>query len=211
MQKNKLLELVKNAKDDEDINSLLVGTDIESEFKSSGITLDAFKGKMKDKDFKAYIDSLNDKHFEKALETWKTNNLEKELEPFIQEKYPDLVTDPVQKELNELKKQLADEQKANARKDLLNQAIQYATEKKIPSSLVEKFLDEDLEKTKENLDGFIETINPWVQEQVDTRLGQHSWTPGSNGEGGTESSIGASIAKSLNNSTQEVNDPWSNN
>ena len=208
MQKNKLLELVKNAKDDEDINSLLVGTDIESEFKSSGITLDAFKGKMKDKDFKAYIDSLNDKHFEKALETWKTNNLEKELEPFIQEKYPDLVTDPVQKELNQLKKQLADEQKANARKDLLNQAIQYAAEKKIPSSLVEKFLDEDLEKTKTNLDGFIETINPWVQEQVDTRLGQHSWTPGID-NGNTSKGIGEILAAEFNNTEKvEGPNPW---
>lgn len=208
MQKNKLLELVKNANDDEDINSLLVGTDIESEFKSSGITLDAFKGKIKDKDFKAFMDSEKDKYFQKALETWKTNNLEKEFEPWIQEKYPDLIQDPTQKKIAELEKKLADEQKANARKDLLNEAIKYANEKKIPSSLVEKFLDEDLEKTKGNLDSFVETINPWVQEQVDGRLGATAWIPGEGGKAGSKS-IGEKIAEEMNNTnTAEGPNPW---
>ena len=61
-----------------------------------------------------------------ALKEWKKNNLEKELEPFIQEKYPDLITDPTQKKILELEKKLADEQKANARKDLITEAIKYA-------------------------------------------------------------------------------------
>lgn len=208
MLKKELLQLLQNIDDEGSIDEVLSKSDLAKSLIQSGLTLDAFKGKMKDKDFKAYIDSLNDKHFEKALETWKTNNLEKELEPFIQEKYPDLVTDPVQKELNQLKKQLADEQKANARKDLLNQAIQYAAEKKIPSSLVEKFLDEDLEKTKTNLDGFIETINPWIQEQVDTRLGQHSWTPGID-NGNTSKGIGEILATESNNTEKvEGPNPW---
>ena len=208
MLKKELLQLLQSIDDEGSVDEVLSQSDLAKSLLKSGLTLDAFKGKMKDKDFKAYIDSLNDKHFEKALETWKTNNLEKELEPFIQEKYPDLVTDPVQKELNQLKKQLVDEQKANARKDLLNQAIQYAAEKKIPSSLVEKFLDEDLEKTKTNLDGFIETINPWIQEQVDTRLGQHSWTPGSD-DGNTSKGIGEILATESNNTEKvEGPNPW---
>ena len=62
MKKNKLLGLIKNAKDDEDINSLLLGSDIEEEIVSSGLTLEAFKEKIKnDKDFKAYMESENDK------------------------------------------------------------------------------------------------------------------------------------------------------
>lgn len=208
MLKKEVLELIKDIDDEGSVDEVLSKSDLAKSILQSGLTLDAFKGKMKDKDFKAYIDSLNDKHFEKALETWKTNNLEKELEPFIQEKYPDLVTDPVQKELNQLKKQLADEQKANARKDLLNEAIKYANEKKIPSSLVEKFLGEDLEKTKTNLDRFIESVNPWIQEQVDTRLGQSSWTPGSAGNGATKS-IGEQIAEEQNNATKvEGPNPW---
>ena len=47
MKKNQLFELIKNAQEDEDINSLLVGTDIENEFKFSALTLNAFKEKIK--------------------------------------------------------------------------------------------------------------------------------------------------------------------
>ena len=49
MKKSELLKLIQSAKDDEDINSLLGGTDIEETFKASGLTLEAFKGQLKDK------------------------------------------------------------------------------------------------------------------------------------------------------------------
>lgn len=208
MKKSELIALLNNVNDEDNIDEILQSTDLVKGFINNCLTLDAFKSKLNEKEFKSFLDGEGGKNFEKRLKKWKEENLEKELEPFIQEKYPDLVTDPVQKELNELKKQLADEQKANARKDLLNQAIQYAAEKKIPSSLVEKFLDEDLEKTKTNLDGFIETINPWIQEQVDTRLGQHSWTPGID-NGNTSKGIGEILATESNNTEKvEGPNPW---
>ncbi|WP_224037584.1 hypothetical protein [Clostridium gelidum] len=43
-----------------------------------------------------------DKYNDKALKTWKENNLEKELDPFIQSKYPNLITDPTQKTFIEI-------------------------------------------------------------------------------------------------------------
>lgn len=208
MKKSELMALLNNVNDEDSIDEILQGTDLVKEFIKNGLTLDAFKSKLKEKDFKAFLEGEGGKDFEKRLKEWKKNNLEKELEPFIQEKYPDLITDPTQKKLLELEKELEKERKANARKDLLNQAIQYATEKKIPTSLVEKFLDEDIEKTKENLDGFVETINPWISEQVDERLGASSWVPGGNGSSGASTSIGASIAKNLNTFNKEVEDPW---
>ncbi|MEI2422747.1 DUF4355 domain-containing protein, partial [Arthrospira platensis SPKY2] len=102
--------------------------DLVKEFIKNGLTLEAFKGKLKEKEFKDFINGEGGKDFEKRLKEWKKNNLEKELEPFIQEKYPDLVTDPTQKKILELEKKLADEQKANARKDLITEAIKYANE-----------------------------------------------------------------------------------
>lgn len=208
MLKKELLQLLQNIDDEGSIDEVLSQSDLVKSFIQKGLTLDNFKSKIDEKDFRAYIDSLNDKHFEKALKTWKDNNLEKEFEPWIQEKYPDLIKDQVKQELAALKKQLADEKAANARKDLLNQAIQYATEKKIPTSLVEKFLDEDLEKTKTNLDGFIETINPWVSAQVDERLGASSWIPGNSGTG-SKKGIGESFAEEFNNeTTAEGPNPW---
>lgn len=209
MKKSELMALLNNVTDEDSIDEILQGTDLVKEFIKNGLTLDAFKGKLKEKEFKDFINGEGGKDFEKRLKEWKKNNLEKELEPFIQEKYPNLITDPTQKKILELEKKLADEQKANARKDLITEAIKYANEKKIPSNLVENFLGEDLEKTKANLDSFIETINPWVSEQVDERLGASSWIPGGNGSAGASKSLGEQLAEELNNSGKaEGPNPW---
>ncbi|MGU8581074.1 DUF4355 domain-containing protein [Clostridium perfringens] len=209
MKKSELIKLLANVNDEDSIDEILQGTDLVKEFIKNGLTLEAFKGKLKEKEFKDFINGEGGKDFEKRLKEWKKNNLEKELEPFIQEKYPDLITDPTQKKILELEKKLADEQKANARKDLITEAIKYANEKKIPSNLVENFLGEDLEKTKENLDGFIETINPWISNQVDKRLGASSWVPGGTGSAGSSKSLGEQLAEEANNSGKaEGPNPW---
>ncbi|MDT9337756.1 DUF4355 domain-containing protein [Clostridium perfringens] len=209
MKKSEFINLFADLADDAEIDETLAGTELVKDFINKGLTLDAFKSKLKEKDFKAFLEGEGGKDFEKRLKEWKKANLEKELEPFIQEKYPDLVTDPTQKKILELEKKLADEQKANARKDLITEAIKYANEKKIPSNLVENFLGEDLEKTKENLDGFIETINPWISNQVDERLGASSWVPGGAGSAGASKSLGAQLAEELNNSGKaEGPNPW---
>lgn len=209
MKKSEFINLFADLADDADIDETLASTELVKGFINKGLTLDAFKSKLKEKDFKAFLEGEGGKDFEKRLKEWKKNNLEKELEPFIQEKYPDLITDPTQKKILELEKKLADEQKANARKDLITEAIKYANEKKIPSNLVENFLGEDLEKTKENLDGFIETINPWISNQVDERLGASSWVPGGTGSSGASKSLGEQLAEEANNSGKaEGPNPW---
>lgn len=207
MKKSELLKLIQSAKDDEDINSLLGGTDIEETFKASGLTLEAFKGKLKDKDFKAFLESENDKYFTKALNTWKENNLEKELEPFVKQKYPELIQDPMAKKLAELEKQLADEKAANARKDLLNQALSYATDKKIPKSIVEKCLDEDFDKTKEVIDAIATDWSKGLEAIATEKLKGGSYVPGK-GTDGKDLSIGAAIAAQLNSTTSAPSDPW---
>lgn len=209
MLKKVLLEKIKNAKDDEDINSLLSGTDIEEQFTTSGLTLEAVKNKVKtDKDFKAFLESENDKYFNKALGTWKENNLEKELEPFIKEKYPDLITDPTQKKLLELEKELEKERKANARKDLLAEAIKYAADKKLPASIVGKCLGEDLDETKEVIDSISEDWSKGLETMVSEKMKAGSYVPGGSNPDGSKLSIGASIAQQNNKSNVASSDPW---
>lgn len=208
MKKSELLELIKEVADDGSIDEVLSNTDFIKGIIKNSLTIDNFKSKIKDKDFKAFMDSEKDKYFQKALETWKNNNLEKELEPFIKEKYPELNTDPVAKELAELKKQLEEERTLNAKKDLLNQAIQYANEKKIPNIFVEKFLGEDLDKTKENLDGLLEAINPLIESQVNERLNVNTWIPNS-GQSGVTKGIGETLAEEFNNEqAPQGPNPW---
>lgn len=209
MKKSELIKLFENVADDADIDETLAATDLVKGFINKNLTLDSFKSKLKEKEFKIFMETEQGKDFAKKLDEWKKENLEKELEPFIQEKYPELITDPTQKKILELEKKLADEQKANARKDLLTEAIKYATEKKIPTTLVEKFLDEDIDKTKVNLDSFVESIKPWIDETVNERVGAGSWVPGGNDGSGASKSLGAQLAEELNNTnTVEGPNPW---
>lgn len=208
MLKKELLELIKDAKDDENIDSLVSNSDLAKSLIQSGLTLDAFKGKLKEKEFKAFLESENDKHFNKALNTWKENNLEKELEPFIKEKYPDLITDPTQKELAELKKQLAEEKAANARKDLLAQAIGYAKDKKLPNSIVEKCLGEDFDKTKEIIDAVSKDWSEGLEAIATEKMKKSSYVPGGTDANGNKLSIGASLAAKANESKTASSNPW---
>jgi len=209
MLKKDLLEKIKDLKDDEDINTLLVGTDVETQFKGIEPTLDTFKQKAKtDKEFKAYIESENDKYHNKALTTWKENNLEKELEPFISAKYPDLVTDPVKKELMEIRKELEKEKASNGRKDLLSEAMKYAAEKKLPAGFIDKFLGEDLDTTKANLDVLAVDWSKGLETSVNERLKSSSYVPGGTDKGGEKLSIGASMAQQNNGSKTAPSDPW---
>ena len=208
MLKKDLLKLIEKATDDQDIDELVKDSDLAKSLKESGLTLEAFKEKMKnDKDFKAYMESENDKYHNKALKTWKENNLEKELEPFIKEKYPDLVTDPMAKKLADLEKQLADEKAANARKDLLAEAMKYAKDKKLPASVVEKCLAEDFDKTKEVIDSIAEDWSKGLEAIVTEKMKQSSYVPG-NGADGKPISIGASIAAQNNSRSSAPSNPW---
>lgn len=208
MLKKDLLKLIEKATDDQDIDELVKDSDLAKSLKESGLTLEAFKEKMKnDKDFKAYMESENDKYHNKALKTWKENNLEKELEPFIKEKYPDIVTDPVQKELAKLQKELADEKAANARKDLLAEAMKYAKDKKLPASIVEKCLGEDLDKTKEFIDAISKDWSDGLEAIATEKMKSNSYVPGK-GADGKDISIGAAVAAQLNKTSSAPSDPW---
>lgn len=208
MLKRELLKLIEKAGDDENIDSLLENSDLAKSLQASGLTLEAFKEKIKnDKEFKAFIDSENDKYHGKALKTWKENNLEKELEPFIKDKYPDLITDPTQKKLLELEKQLADEKAANARKDLLTQAMKYAADKKLPASVIEKCLGEDFDKTKEVIDSLADDWSKGLEDIATEKMKQSSYIPGK-GSDGKPISIGASIAAQNNSKSSAPSNPW---
>lgn len=208
MLKKELLKLIESIDDEGSVDEVLSGSDFAKSLLQSGLTLNAFKEKMKnDKEFKAFIDSENDKYHSKALKTWKENNLEKELEPFIKEKYPDLVTDPMAKKLADLEKQLADEKAANARKDLLTQAIKYAADKKLPASVVEKCLGEDFDKTKEVIDSIADDWSKGLEAIATEKMKQSSYVPGK-GADGNPVSIGASIAAQNNSKSSAPSNPW---
>lgn len=210
MKKTDLLELIKNAKDEDDINSLLAGTDIEEEFKAEQPTLDVFKQKIKsDKDFKSFMDSEKDSYFTKAIKTMKEKGTwENEFANEMHEKYPDLISDPVQKELLELKTQLANEKAANAKKDLLANAIKYANDKGLKLSSIDRYLGDDLDTTKANIDSLADEWSKALDSAISEKLKESSYIPGGTNPNNTKLSIGASMASENNKTNTKVLDPW---
>lgn len=212
MLKSELLEKIKNAKDNEDINSLLVGTDIEEEFKGESPTIETFKAKIKsDRDFQKFMDVERETHLTKALKTMKEKGTwENEFSDALKEKYPDLIKDPLQIELAKERKAREELEAKLARKDLLTEAMKYAKDKKLPSSIVEKCLGEDFDKTKEFIDAVSKDWSDGLEAIATEKMKQSSYIPGGKGSGGNPVSIGASIASQLNKSSTVPSDPWEN-
>ncbi|NFG58177.1 DUF4355 domain-containing protein [Clostridium botulinum] len=214
MIKSELLKKIEKAKDDEDINSLLAGTDIEETFKGEEPTLDVFKGKIKsDKVFQQFMDSERDTYHSKALKTMKEKGTwENEFSNELHTKYPDLITDPTQKELIQLKADLEKEKANNARKDLLTEAITYANKKgiKLNSKNIEKFLAEDLDSTTASLDELFEDWSKGMESTMDEKLKANSYIPASSNPDGSKVSIGSLIAKENSQSKSSgAPDLWS--
>ncbi|MDK3209769.1 DUF4355 domain-containing protein, partial [Clostridioides difficile] len=131
MLKKDLLNLIKNASEEQDIDDLLKNSDLAKKFITEGLTLDNFKELCsKDEIFKSFLENEKNNDFENKLSEWKKENLEKELSPFIKEKYPELIEDPVQKQLLEQQKEIERMKAQNAKKDLLNLSIKYISENK---------------------------------------------------------------------------------
>lgn len=206
MNKSELLKLIEKLNDEQDVNETLKDTDIVS----TALNLDNFKSKMKeDKDFKSYMDSLNDKHLSKAISTMKEKGTwETEFNDVLKTKYPNLVTDPKEIELLNMKKKIEDMEREASRRELINDAIKYASEKKIPPAFVEKFLGDDLDTTKSNLNEFAENWSKAMESEINNKIKSSSYVPGGN-HGGETVSIGASFAQQRNNSKSNGQDPWS--
>ena len=191
MKKSELLKLIEKLGEEDVVNDLLLGTDVEEGIKSSALTLENFKTKASDKDFKGYIDSLNDKHVNSVLKTMKENgSWETQFKDVLETKYPDLfkIEDPVVKQLREemdqIKKENAEKDKQLARENSIKEARAYAEEKKYPTELLDFFVGEDTDTSKSNLDKMNNVISSIVQKALQTDMKNNEFTPG--GKGGSD-------------------------
>lgn len=168
MLKSELLKLIENLGEEESVNDLLLGTDVEEQILSSALTLDNFKSKSSDKEFKAYLDSLNDKHLNSVIKTMKENGTwETQFKDVLEEKYPDLfkIEDPIVKqlrdEMDQIKREKAESDKKLAKTQLARDAKGYIKEQykdfnfDIPDTVLERCLADDMDSTKGVVDGLV--------------------------------------------------------
>ena len=203
MKKSEILKLVENLGEEDSINELLVGTDVEEQIKSSSLTLENFKQKASDKEFKAYLDSLNDKHAEKVISTMKEKGTwENQFKDVLEKKYPDLfkIEDPVIKqlkaEMDAIKAEKAAADKQLARENSIKEARQYANEKKYPTEIMEMvdlFVGENAEASQANLDKINTAISEIVQKAVNSDMKGNAYQPGGSGGAGQVDPIQAQV------------------
>lgn len=182
MLKKDLLEKIKDMKEEDDINELLKGTDVESTFKVEP-TLDAFKAKLSEKEFKSFMDSEKDTHANKALDTWKSNNLQTIINDEVLKATGKKKT-PEQIQIEKLQKDF-EEQKAKAeRAETVAKYKDVLAEKKIPMEMIDYFLTDNEETTNTRIDNFTTYVEGMVSSGVKEQISSGNYTPpGENGAG----------------------------
>lgn len=181
MIKSDLLKLIETVADDGDINDLLLSNE---EFKPKEIDVEAFKSLLaSNKEIKAYYQSALDSGISKGVtkfeENFTTNKLPKLIEEGIKAKSDEGLTDE-QKQLRELTAKLETMEKEKARAERMAKFKDVATEKKIPSKLLDYLLTDDDDSTNSNLDLFQTSMKEYVEAEVKERLKGGEYKPPKN-------------------------------
>lgn len=197
MLKKDLLELIKDIDDNESIDEILKGTD----FAKSMLSIDNFKKLVAtNKEYKAFLDSEKDKHYSKALETWKANNLEKIINEEIRKRNP--ARDEKDIALEELQRKIEAMEEEKQYEKLKNIALKKATEKKLPTEIVDYFIGKDEEVTLNNLNKLEDVFNKQLETVVQERLKGSSYTPPKN-NGNNINDTYDNLLKNADNMTPE--------
>lgn len=182
MLKSELLELLKDVQDNTDID------DIVSE---SYLSLDNFKSKLEESEFKSFMDSEKDKHSAKAIATALENFKKKDMQKLIDAEVLKRTGDnesPEQKQIRELKEQFANLQKEKAKSEMISKYKDVLTEKHIPTNLIDFLLGDDDDLTNANIDLFENSMKEYIDNKVNDRIKDSSYTP-PKGDGGKTGKI----------------------
>lgn len=143
------------------------------------ITLDTVKNFLEsNEDGKKWLQSYADSKVTKGIDTWKTANLQNEINKKVKELYPD--EDPKDKELKQIRAELDKIKKDNAKKEVLNDVVKTAAEKKLPVELVKLLVSDDLEKTNSNIKILEDTWNKTLKQSIKGKIESGTPTPGIN-------------------------------
>lgn len=151
---------------------------------------------------KSYLQSFADKRVTDAIKTYETKTLPSKIEEEIGKRYPPESEEA--KQLRDLKAQFEQSQKEAAREKLVNQALSTATEKSLPSKLVEFFVGDDADKTTANLGVLEAEFNAAVQAEVDKRFKDGGTPPPPKG-GGSSALTKEDVLKMT---ADEINANW---
>lgn len=164
-------EFIETNKETEEVQSFINSFKVAQE-----PSLELFKDMIEsDKDFKSFMDSERDKHLSKGIETFKTNNLEKLVNDEIKVRFPE--SDPKDLALQELQRKIESMEQEKNYERLTNVALKQATERGLPSDLINFFIGQDEESTLSNLSKLEEVFNSKLETSVKDRLKGDGYVP----------------------------------
>lgn len=199
MNLEEIKQYLEQHKDDEQVKQFVEGLQVDKAVDVQRIE----KLAQEDESIKSWLDSQKDKHSSKSLETWKQNNLDKIVQEKLQEINPSQT--PEQIELQQIKAQLAEMEQAKTREALKNKALTIATEKQIPTNVIDFLLGTDEESTTANLETFEQSMKQYVNDQVKARINDSSYTPPT-GDDNNKKAFTKEQVQAM--STEEINKNW---
>jgi hypothetical protein len=175
MNKTEVLKLIESIDDEGSVDEVLSQSDFAKSLVSSGLTLDAFKTKINDPDFKSFLDSQKDTHFNTALDTWKSNNLDKIIQSELIKKNPTLT--PEQLKLQELETKLNDSENKRQLSEQKSKLKDEMREQNVDPRIIDLLINSDETVTKANIQLYLDANKNYVQKEVENRLKAGQYTP----------------------------------
>jgi hypothetical protein len=175
MNKQELLKLIESIEDDGSVDEVLSQSDFAKSLVSSGLTLDAFKGKINDPDFKSFLDSQKDTHFNSALETWKSNNLDKIIQAEMLKRNPSKT--PEQLQIEELTRKFEEEQSQRQLSEQKSKLKDELREQNVDPRIIDLLINKDETVTKANIQLYMDANKNYIQKEVENRLKAGQYTP----------------------------------
>lgn len=147
------------------------------------ITLEAVQALVNDDDSgKKWLQSLTDTRVTDAIKTYENKTLPKKIEDEIAKRFPAETED--QKQLRNLKQQFERLEAEKQNETLKNKALSIATEKGLPTKLVDYFIGSDEEATVQGLGTLEEVFSLAVQQAVEEKFKQSGRDPKPPGDPG---------------------------
>jgi Domain of unknown function (DUF4355) len=133
------------------------------------LTLDAVqKFVNENEEARKWLQSLTDSRVTEAIKTYEKKTLPKKVEEEIAKRFPPETEE--QKQLRELKQKLEQIEQEKIRETLRNKALSVATEKQLPTKLIDFFVGPDEDTTMKNLSVLEEVFSAAVQQAVEARF-----------------------------------------
>lgn len=163
---------------------------------------------QENEDAKKWLQAEKDSHFSKSLDTWKQNNLDKIVGEKVKELYPEET--PEQQRIRQLEQSIEEMKRQEQLANIKVAAVNYATEKQLPTKIVDRFIGDDVETTKKNLDDLASVFEEYIQQRVDERFKSNGYNPQKGGEP-TNLSFAEKLAREKARQQQSNPSTWGQN